>query len=81
MLYAYVFSGLSRPPDAETHLPDQAYTDLMANTIALFQKLGIDRNENLYHRLLERLAAANANDSRLLLSVLAKLLPMLEKNH
>ncbi len=77
MLYAYVFSGLSMPPVKDELLPDKAYSDLKANAIALLQKLGIDRNENLYHRLLERLASTNADDSKLLLSVLAKLLPML----
>jgi tRNA/rRNA methyltransferase len=76
MLYAYVFSGLSAPPVTDTVLPDKAYSDLKANAIVLLQKLGVDRNENLYHRMLERLASANADDSRLLLSLLAKLLPM-----
>jgi hypothetical protein len=76
MLYAYVFSGLSAPPVTDTVLPDKAYSDLKANAIVLLQKLGVDRNENLYHRMLERLASANADDSKLLLSLLAKLLPM-----
>jgi len=78
MLYAYIFSGLSMPIIAVENLPDEAYSDLKANAIALLHNLGIDRNENLYHRLLERLASADADDSRLLLSVLGKLLPALE---
>ncbi len=78
MLYAYIFSGLTQPLKTSESLSDVAYADLKAKTIMLLQNLGIDRNENLNNRLLERLAAASADDSRLFLSLLGKLLPVLD---
>ena len=82
MLYAYIFSSLERAALLETlPLAEKAYTELKRNVVLTLQILGIDRNENLFHRLLERLASANADDTRLLLSVMSKLIPLLKDPH
>lgn len=79
MLYAYVFSGLEFSQTSQTHLQEKAYGELKENAAEILTILGIHRNENLYYRLLERLAAANADDSRLLLSLVGKLLPFIQE--
>lgn len=79
MLYAYVFSGLAFEQPDGARLTDKAYTELKENAAGILRILGIQRNENLYYRLLERLASASAEDSRLLLSLVGKLLPVLQE--
>ncbi len=73
MIYAYVFSTLT--PDKnmseEDTVPNEhAYRELKAGAMEIMQKLHIDRNPNLYHRILERIAAAGEDDAKLLLSML-----------
>lgn len=78
MLYAYVFSGLEFSQTNLSQLPPKAYGELKENAAEVLRILGMHRNENLYYRLLERLAAANADDSKLLLTLVGKLLPLLK---
>lgn len=85
MIYAYVFSGLALFDNTES-LPDErepsiqrTFNELKRTTDQLLTLLEIDRNENLYHRMIERVATASADDTKLLLSFVKKALSKFDK--
>jgi len=75
MIFAYVFSSLSI---ASSQIDDQkaedyrAYAELKSSAIEIFKEVGLDRNENLYHRMLERIASSSEDDIKLMLSFTKK---------
>lgn len=81
MIFAYVFSELNnlKPDENDMHKEDHAYLHLKNLATDLFRKTGIDKNENLYHRMLERLATAGADDIHLFLSFAVKINELLER--
>ncbi len=81
MVFAYVFSGLHNSTAKETvsHRADLSYVKLKRTTESLLKLTGIDKSENLYFRMLERLAVASEDDVHLLLSFTAKMKALLEK--
>lgn len=87
MIYAYIFSNLilfnkntNVSPGAKEPSAPYAYTELKNSTARLLSLLEIDRNENLYYRMLERVASASADDTKLLLSFVKKALSKFDKN-
>lgn len=86
MLYAYVFSTLRADRLADELIKEKessesgAYQELKHTTTRLLSLLEIDNNENLYYRMLERIAAASVDDTKLLLSVVKKVLLKFDKN-
>lgn len=84
MIYAYTFSTLEmRGSHASVTLSEpenHMYKELKKSASLLLGKLGIDKNINLYHRILERIAVTSADDSRLLLSFAKKIIQKFDKN-
>jgi tRNA/rRNA methyltransferase len=84
MIYAYVFSSLTlsnssvSATDEETN--GMAYSELKSSVRNILEHLGIDKNINLFHRMLERIAATSADDARLLLSFAKKIIQKFDKN-
>ncbi|MCK5702347.1 MAG: hypothetical protein KAI29_14385, partial [Cyclobacteriaceae bacterium] len=82
MVYAYVFSSfvLEKPAkeiltNEKAYLPDRQegiFQELKTNSRAILHNLRIDKNQNLYHRIMERIATINADDARLFLSFIKK---------
>jgi len=76
MIYAYVFSSLRMSEQIEAVYSkenDRIFHELKKHTSALLHKLSIDKNPNLYHRILERIATVDCDDARLLLSIFKKI--------
>lgn len=86
MIFAYVFSNLTlfKNTDATTvqiELSAQSvFAELKHSAAKLLTLLEIDRNENLYYRMLERVAAATATDTKLLLSFIKKVMAKFDRN-
>lgn len=75
MIYAYVFSSFSINKPMDDQVPEEKeriFHELKVNSIAILHELNIDKNPNLYHRILERIATINGDDARLLLSFAKK---------
>ena len=82
MVYAYVFSSfaLEKPvkeilTDEKANLPDRQariFQELKTISSAILHDLNIDKNPNLYHRILERIATVKGGDARLFLSFAKK---------
>jgi tRNA/rRNA methyltransferase len=76
MIYAYVFSmmELNVPKEQSNAMAAQpeVYAQLKTITSELLHELEIDRNPNLYHRMLERIAAVGEDDAHLFLSLAKK---------
>jgi tRNA/rRNA methyltransferase len=84
MIYAYVFSSLSlthHEDDLVSNSLDneRVFLELKRNTVELLKMLEIDRNENIFHRMLERLAITSDEDSKLLLSFAKKVRLVFDK--
>lgn len=76
MIYAYVFSSLSldKPHEKKnTEESGRVFYELKINATEMLQYLHIDKNPNLYHRILERIANVNSDDARLMLSFVKKI--------
>ncbi|MGE4288816.1 MAG: tRNA/rRNA methyltransferase [Salinivirgaceae bacterium] len=72
MLMAYVFADFQPGSKSESLQPSDF--DLLKTKAAHFlNKAGIGKEENLYGRIMERLASANKTDTHLLLSFMNKL--------
>jgi tRNA/rRNA methyltransferase len=84
MIYAYVFSTLKQrinnEPGPEEDADTPTYSELRRSAGLLLRKLDIDKNINLYHRMLERLAATSADDARLLLSFGKRIIRKFDKH-
>ena len=86
MIFAYVFSKVSiilknvgqGLPKASSE--ERPYFELKKDAAQLLTLLHIKQNENLYHRMLERLASASADDTKLFLSFVKKALSEFDKN-
>jgi len=75
MIFAYVFKTLKSiisVSDKSVSLNSKAFSELKSSAKAILTDLGIDSNEVLYHRMLERLAAASGADVKLMLSFVKK---------
>lgn len=76
MIFSYVFSMM------KLNLPEEhfdtataqteVFTQLKAITSGLLHELEIDRNPNLYHRMMERIATVSEDDAHLFLSLAKK---------
>ncbi len=76
MIYAYVFSSVlagQRNKKQNNAQNERTYHELRARAMEIMQQYGIDRNPNLYHRILERIAVASDDDTRLMLSFIKHL--------
>ena len=76
MIYAYVFSSFifEKPTKNKvTEGKERIFHELKANSTAILQDLNMDKNPNLYHRILERIATINSSDAKLFLSFTKKL--------
>lgn len=71
MIYAYELNKTD-PEIANRENDENKLAVLKNKTNSLLQNLEIDVNPTLYHRILERLALLNADDTNLMLSVLEK---------
>lgn len=71
MLYAYQLSKLSsiEPENEETYQDGSIYQALKNNIKKVLDTTPIPKNENLYHRILERIAGAGKEDIHLINSV------------
>lgn len=77
MIYTYIFSSLNDkiPNDRKPAVEEERiFDELKINTSALLRKTKLDKNSNLYYRILERIATVNSDDAKLLLSVAKKLI-------
>ena len=75
MIYAYIFSSfnINKPiEDKVTEEKWRVFHELKSTTTAILHDLNIDKNPNLYHRILERIATINGGDARLFLSFAKK---------
>lgn len=75
MIYAYIYSSfmlIERNENVVAKSKRRVYDELKINATDILHKLQIDKNPNLYHRILERIAKANGGDSRLMLSITNK---------
>ncbi len=75
MIYAYVFGDLKKENLSGTtdKLGDtQLYARLRSAAINIFDQIELTKNENLYHRMLERIASISSDDARLMLSFAKK---------
>jgi len=76
MLYAYVFSalGLDQHSDKEKNKSNQEgiYSQLRVSAMEIFKRLDLKQNDNLYGRMLERIASASQDDIKLMLSFIKK---------
>ena len=75
MIYAYIFSsfGINKPiENEESEENGRVFHELKATSTAILHDLNIDKNPNLYHRILERIATVNGGDARLFLSFAKK---------
>lgn len=76
MIYAYVFSSFSLQKRRE-NIPiennDRVFQELKTNTSAILSNLHVDRNPNLYHRIMERIVTVNESDAGLLVSIAKKI--------
>lgn len=67
LIYAYELSkGLLNVPEEELSEPEQP--ELRHKALQLLSDLDVTRQPNLYHRLKDRIMAANAEDTKLMLS-------------
>ena len=76
MIYAYIFSSFSINNPIENEESEEngrVFHELKATSTAILHDLNIDKNPNLYHRILERIATINGGDARLFLSFAKKL--------
>jgi tRNA/rRNA methyltransferase len=84
MIYAYIFSvfkqGDTNATDTPAEPENHMYSELKKSASLLLGKLDIDKNINLYHRMLERIAVTSADDTRLLLSFAKKIIQKFDKN-
>lgn len=83
MIYAYVFSTLrpiNSPIDHHEEIDLRAYAELQSYTTDIFKALGLDNNENLYHRMMERIASCSADDIKLMLSFAKKFKQKFDKH-
>lgn len=73
MLYAYIFSSIELPLN-KTDLDDNdsIYKELKINAKLILRKLNLPEDSVLYNRMLERIATANEDDTRLFLSFAKK---------
>jgi tRNA/rRNA methyltransferase len=83
MIYAYIFSSFTlknsiKSPNTE-EISDRLYSELKQSASYILTKLEIDKNINLYYRMLERLAATSADDARLLISFAKKIMQKFDK--
>ena len=84
MIYAYVFCSLkltnAKIDSDEEAKSNRAYSEIKTIAVDIFKELELDRNENLFHRMLERIASASADDLRLMLSFAKKYKQKFDKN-
>lgn len=76
MLYAFVFSSFNINKPVEEIVKEKEeriFHELKANSTAILHDLNMDKNPNLYHRIMERIATINEDDARLFLSFAKKL--------
>lgn len=83
MIYAYIFSSFILKKSINTpnikEMQEKLYLELKQSTSYILKQLEIDKNINLYYRMLERLAATSADDARLLLSFAKKIKQKFDK--
>jgi tRNA/rRNA methyltransferase len=72
MLMAYVFSDFQKESLSET-IPNSDFELLKTKAAGFLSLAGINKDENLFGRIMERLARTNQTDTRLLLSFMNKL--------
>jgi tRNA/rRNA methyltransferase len=77
MLIAYVFSDAQQKSDSIS-MPHSDFKILKTKAVRFLTLAGINKDENLFGRIMERLARANQTDTRLLLSFINKLEKKLE---
>ncbi len=83
MIYAYIFSDLKKDdlPEAADNFGDtRLYSELRSAATNIFDQLELMNNENLYHRMMERIASVSSDDARLLLSFAKKFRQKFDKN-
>lgn len=69
MIFAYVFSGLKLPKNHENQQKnDSSYGSFKNQLEIMMEKVGINKDSNLYHRILERVAVASRGDLHLMFS-------------
>lgn len=76
MIYAYVFSSFALDKPVKEIVPEKKariFHELKTSSGDILRNLGIDKNPNLYHRIMERIATINADDARLFLSFIKKI--------
>jgi tRNA/rRNA methyltransferase len=80
MLYAYLMSPLRITSQVEyAPVEGQDWALLQKKAVEILNKVGIDSNPNLYHRMLERLSLINRDDMNLFMSFFNKLEEKLKK--
>jgi len=75
MLYAYVFSNLKSLKYSKKKIQPSdhiTYSKLRSNAMEIFEKMDLAKNDNLYGRMLERMATASGDDIKLMLSFAKK---------
>ncbi len=75
MLYAYVFSKLHSQGYSENLIERTdhiTYAKLRSAALEIFEKMDLTKNDNLYRRMLERMASASGDDIKLMLSFAKK---------
>lgn len=72
MIYAYELSGILQEVSEKIYGESSSYAILKRKSIDILKHLEIDRNPNLFYRILERLALLNEEDVHLLLSFCEK---------
>ena len=80
MIYAYIFSSLANDeikPKLDSK-NQRMYRELKSNAIQIFRHLDIQEDSVLFNRMMERLASANEDDTRLFLSFAKKFMLQFE---
>lgn len=73
MLYAYELAGLHSPEQDVIHSNKASFMNLKRRTESLLSSIGINDSDNIYGRIMERLAFLNDDDINLLHSVTARI--------
>jgi tRNA/rRNA methyltransferase len=75
MIYAYIFSSFNLSKPGKNDVPEEKgriFNEMKNNAADVLHDLQINKNPNLYHRILERIATVNNDDARLILSFAKK---------